>query len=127
MLKSIEKGGMVHATVIYRYCDVNRLNDASHLACLLRKAAAISRMKILGEQFHEFDPMGFTGVLLLSESHIAIHSWPEHRLAVLTFFACGGKDPNKAIQLVRRGLGSKDIQVHMAPISDMLSSSGSSN
>ena len=106
-MKSAEKNNMVHATVVYRSCDESKLNDAGNLRSLLREAAALTKLNVLDERFHEFEPAGFTGILLLSESHIAIHTWPEDRLAVLNFFSCGSEKPDKAIELFKKGLNTK--------------------
>jgi S-adenosylmethionine decarboxylase proenzyme len=116
MTRSGEKNNMVHATVVYRSCDESKLNDADSLRSLLREAAAVTKLNVLDERFHEFEPVGFTGILLLSESHIAIHTWPEDRLAVLNFFSCGIESPDKAIKLVQKGLQAKEAEIHLVPI-----------
>lgn len=107
---------MVQATVIFRQCDPRKLDDPSHLAQLLRHAAKTSKLHIIGERFHSFKPQGFTGILLLSESHISIHTWPENELAVLSFFSCGQEDPDETIEVIRVDLRAKDIEVHKIPI-----------
>ena len=116
MPKSFEKKNLLHATVVYRSCNIDKLNDVAHLTALLKQMAAVSGFRILGEHFHQFDPMGCTGILLLSESHIAIHTWPEDRAAVLTFLTCGGRSPHAALELVRQGLGTDKVEIHMTPI-----------
>ena len=44
---------------------------------------------ILGDKFHKFEPHGVSGVILLSESHVSIHTWPEEGYAALDIFTCG--------------------------------------
>jgi len=114
MQKSSDKGDMISASAAYRNCDPQRLNDGAYLLSLLRQAAVTTKLNPLSEQSHQFEPMGFTGILLLSESHIAIHTWPEKRLAMVDFFTCGGQDPQKALELVGEGLGSEEIEVRLA-------------
>lgn len=71
-------------------CDTALLCDAVRLEALLREAAQRAGATILGAHFHHFgENAGVTGVLLLAESHISIHTWPEHRFAALDIFLCG--------------------------------------
>ncbi len=55
---------------------------------LLRTISARLNLRVLDEKFHQFEPCGVTGVLLLSESHIAVHSWPEHGYAIVELLTC---------------------------------------
>ncbi len=54
----------------------------------LLRAAREAGAKVIGEQFHRFSPVGYTGSILLSESHIAIHSWVDEGLLTVDVFAC---------------------------------------
>jgi S-adenosylmethionine decarboxylase len=57
---------------------------------------------------HKFSPQGLTGVVLLVESHIAIHTWPEYRYAAVDVFTCGSNvDPEKAAKLITERLGAQ--------------------
>ena len=55
---------------------------------------------------------GVTGVLLLAESHISIHTWPEFGYAAVDIFMCGSADPNLALQVLQQGLQTQDVQIH---------------
>lgn len=69
---------------------VQRLDDAAHLDAALRHAADAAGARIIGANFHHFGAgQGVTGVLLLAESHISIHSWPERGFAAVDLFLCG--------------------------------------
>jgi S-adenosylmethionine decarboxylase len=69
---------------------VKRLDDAAHLDTALRHAAKAAGAHIIGANFHHFGVgQGVTGVLLLAESHISIHSWPERNFAAVDLFLCG--------------------------------------
>lgn len=71
-------------------CNAARLGDAAYLEAQLRDAAARAGATILAAHFHHFgEAAGVTGVLLLAESHISIHTWPEHGFAALDIFLCG--------------------------------------
>ena len=76
--------------------DAALLDDAPYLERLLRDAAERARLTVVSSEFHQFSPHGVTGVLLLAESHVSIHTWPEHAYAAVDVFACndgGGDDP----------------------------------
>ncbi|MGB3556029.1 MAG: adenosylmethionine decarboxylase [Jannaschia sp.] len=63
--------------------------DAATIERALHDAARAAGAKVLSAHFHPFDGGGVTGVLLLSESHITVHTWPEHGYAALDLFLCG--------------------------------------
>jgi S-adenosylmethionine decarboxylase len=62
--------------------------DPALLRELLYNIAARLNLRVLDEKLHQFEPRGVTGVLLLSESHIAVHSWPEHGYAIVELLTC---------------------------------------
>ena len=70
-------------------CPTDILNDVSRLEILAREAAESARVTVLKSQFHQFSPQGVTGLLLLSESHLSMHTWPEHGYCAMDFFTCG--------------------------------------
>lgn len=53
---------------------------------------------------HAFAPQGVTGVLLLEESHVSIHTWPEKGYAAVDFYTCGDGDPQRAKEILMRAL-----------------------
>jgi S-adenosylmethionine decarboxylase len=71
---------------------------------LLTTAALRSGATIIGQQFHQFEPRGVTGFLLLAESHISVHTFPEEKLATLDIFTCGNMDEELAIAYLREQL-----------------------
>ncbi|MEH6437573.1 adenosylmethionine decarboxylase [Massilia sp. DD77] len=81
------------------------LLDAAAIDALLREAALAAGARILHSHFHTFGPgMGVTGVLLLAESHISIHTWPEHGFAAADIFMCGEAQPLRALDIIERAL-----------------------
>jgi S-adenosylmethionine decarboxylase len=92
------------------------LTDCPLIEQLLLDAAAAAGARVLGSRFHPFGPeLGITGVLLLAESHISIHTWPEHGYAAVDVFMCGDARPMAAIALIRDRLGAVRSSVRKCP------------
>ncbi|MEM9770886.1 MAG: adenosylmethionine decarboxylase [Cyanobacteria bacterium P01_D01_bin.73] len=82
-------------------CQGDRLTNADTLEQLLITAAAEGNLSVLRSQSHQFHPHGATVLLLLSESHLSIHTWPEKGYAALDLFTCGDRsNPSAACQTV---------------------------
>ena len=80
-----------HALLDCYGCDAALLGDAEGLERILREAAQAAGATILAAHFHHFGAgAGVTGVLLLAESHLSIHTWPEHHFAALDIYLCSG-------------------------------------
>jgi len=94
-----------HVLADLRGISAALLRDADRLQTLLIQAAQHAGAHVLGAHFHHFgDQAGVTGVVILSESHISIHTWPEHGFAALDIFMCGCAEPERALQHVRDAL-----------------------
>ena len=78
------------------------LNDARGLEATLVAAARVAGAVSLACRFHSFGGGGVTGMVLLQESHISVHTWPEHRFAAVDVFMCGGACPADAVAAIER-------------------------
>lgn len=78
--------------------------DAVAWRRILSAAAAAGGATVLGETFHQFQPQGVTGILLLAESHLSVHTWPEHEHAAVDLFTCGPMDADTVIAYIRQAL-----------------------
>jgi S-adenosylmethionine decarboxylase len=88
------------------------LQDAAAIGALLRAAAEAAGAHILHGHFHTFGPeQGVTGVLLLAESHISIHTWPEAGFAAIDIFMCGAARPQLALERIEAALRPLTTQV----------------
>lgn len=88
-------------------CDAALLADCAFLENTLRRAAQTCGATILFSHFHPFgEGAGVTGVLLLAESHISIHTWPETGFAAVDMFLCGRMDMAAARESVRTQLNA---------------------
>ena len=98
-----------HLLLELKDCDREVLNDLSFLKGLLLAAAKEAGATVLGESFHQFNPRGVSGVVIITESHLFIHTWPEHGYAAVDIFTCGNTvQPGKAAQILISRLGAKN-------------------
>jgi len=83
----------------------DKLLAGGSIDALLRAAAEAAGARILHSHFHSFgDAMGVTGVVLLAESHISIHTWPEFGFAAADIFMCGDAQPKLALNVIEHAL-----------------------
>jgi S-adenosylmethionine decarboxylase len=75
--------------------------EALRAACL--EATTRAGLTVVGDRFHQFEPQGVTGTVLLAESHVAIHTWPEHGFVTVDVYVCNYQSDNsiKAEKLFR--------------------------
>lgn len=70
-------------------CNPERLDDLCYIRQIMMQAANESGATIVGKNFHKFSPFGVTGIISIAESHLCIHTWPEHAYAAVDIFSCG--------------------------------------
>src|SRR5881628_3540217 len=70
-------------------CDPDVINNLEAVKGALIEAAKRAQATIVDVVFHEFNPFGISGVVVIAESHLSIHTWPEHRYAAVDIFSCG--------------------------------------
>jgi S-adenosylmethionine decarboxylase proenzyme len=95
-----------HLLAEYWDCERDLLDDPGRLEVLLRRAAEAAGVSVLSAVFHRFSPQGVSGVLVLQESHLSIHSWPEAGYAAVDLYTCGIGDPFAAHRVLEAGLGA---------------------
>jgi len=101
-----------HLLLELRECNVAVLDDLKYLENALVSAAEESGATVIDKSFHQFAPQGVSGVVLIAESHLSLHTWPEHAYAAVDIFTCGTtvKIEVAADALIRL-LGSRDPSV----------------
>ncbi|MDF1564112.1 MAG: adenosylmethionine decarboxylase [Deltaproteobacteria bacterium] len=77
-----------HALLDLYGCDPAILNDGATLQELLKQTAVELECTVVEEVFHNFSPYGVSGVVVIAESHLAVHTWPEHGFAAVDLFTC---------------------------------------
>ena len=91
-------------------CDPNILNDEEFIIRLLDDAAYCAKMTVLDITSHKFYPQGVTVIVLLAESHMSIHTWPENGIAVCDVFTCGDHtNPRSGATYMYEAMGATDI------------------
>ncbi|MBY0275516.1 polyamine aminopropyltransferase [Candidatus Binatia bacterium] len=90
-------------------CDVGALDDPEIVRATLVAAAERAGATLLQARVHRFPSGGVTGFALLAESHIAIHTWPEHAYASVDLFTCGACDTHAAAREVARRLRARRV------------------
>jgi S-adenosylmethionine decarboxylase len=70
-------------------CDPDAINNLEAVKSSLIEAAKRAQATIVDVVFHEFNPFGISGVVVIAESHLSIHTWPEYRYAAVDIFSCG--------------------------------------
>ena len=89
-----------------------RLDDLKHIRETLKRCVEVAGATLLHIHLHHFTPNGgVSGVAVLSESHISIHSWPEADYAALDVFMCGEAQPQKCVEVLREAFEARDVVV----------------
>ncbi|MSP24499.1 MAG: adenosylmethionine decarboxylase [Myxococcales bacterium] len=81
-------------------CDRALIDDLAVVERCLRKAAERVGATVMAAQFHRYCPQGVSGTLLIAESHLSIHTWPEHGYVAADIFTCGGLDPRPGFEVL---------------------------
>lgn len=92
--------------------QAKNLSSLSLIEEALRKAVEACKATLLKIDLHQFSPSGgISGVAIIQESHISIHTWPEYKYAAIDIFVCGDVDPYKAIPVLKEYFGSENMQI----------------
>ncbi|MFC1930032.1 adenosylmethionine decarboxylase [Chloroflexota bacterium] len=101
-----------HLLLELKDCRKEVLNDLDFLRGAMVAAADECGATVLGESFHPFEPQGVSGVVVIAESHLSIHTWPEYGYAAIDIFTCGSTvQPEKAAEVLIERLGAKSHSV----------------
>ncbi len=92
--------------------EAEGLDDLAHIDRTLRKCVEAAGATLLTIDLHLFTPNGgISGVAILAESHISIHSWPEYGYAALDVFMCGDAQPQKAVPVLKKAFNAGRVDV----------------
>ncbi|MFW5877309.1 MAG: adenosylmethionine decarboxylase [Myxococcota bacterium] len=96
-----------HLLVEYWGCDGLALDDEGAIEVLMKRAAREAGATVVTSTFHRFAPQGVSGVVVVEESHLSIHTWPERGYAAVDFYTCGNCRPDKAHEVLKAGFQPK--------------------
>ena len=103
-----------HYIVNYYRCDSDILRNVGVVENILRDAARVGDLTIVDSFYKQFEPYGVSGASILKESHITIHTWPEHGFAALDIFVCDdNSNPLSCIQYIRDKLDSDSYEIDL--------------
>jgi S-adenosylmethionine decarboxylase len=101
-----------HMLLELRECNQAVLDDLKYLENALVSAAKEAGATVIDQSFHQFAPQGVSGVVLIAESHLSLHTWPEHAYAAVDIFTCGTTVKIEvAADVLITKLGSRDPSV----------------
>jgi S-adenosylmethionine decarboxylase proenzyme len=99
-----------HLLVEYYGCSSDQLKSPPFIEAIMLEAARRSKATIVSSHFHHFNPHGVSGVIVIAESHLTIHTWPEHRYAAVDLFTCGKRlEPQLAFEYLSEALQARDV------------------
>ena len=100
-----------HLLVESSGCGFDILNDVQRVERLMNEAAVAAGVRVVASVFQPFVPQGVSGVVVIEESHLSIHTWPEYGYAAVDFFTCGESVPERAHEVLRDGLGAASSEL----------------
>ncbi len=103
--------GRQHLVELYGCCP-EAINNVQKVRAAMIEAAQRAQASIVADVFHEFNPHGISGVVVIAESHLAVHSWPEHGCVSIDIFTCSDRmNPELAIAYLSSAFKAKKIAV----------------
>lgn len=96
-----------HILVEFMGCDPHIMNDVSSIERDMVGAAQKAGATVINSTFHHFSPYGVSGVVVIQESHLAIHTWPEYGYAAVDLFTCGEMDAWISFDYLKECFGAK--------------------
>jgi S-adenosylmethionine decarboxylase len=101
-----------HFIVELSKCNASKLNDLAGVRAILSQAAIEAKTEIKELAFHHFYPQGVSGVVVIAESHLSVHTWPENGYAALDIYTCGETaDPKLAFEYISKAFEAGKMHV----------------
>ncbi len=109
-MEHLPKG--IHYIIDLFECNAQKLNDLEFIKTTLTETAERANTTILNIYFYPFEPQGITGSIVISESHINIHTWPEHHYVAFDVFTCGDNTfPQSACDYLIQAFEAKESNI----------------
>lgn len=101
----------IHLIADFFECDSSVINNAEFVEKIMTESVIISGATIIKPFFHRFSPQGISGIIVVAESHFAIHTWPEHSAVAVDIFSCGEFNYLAALNLINKKIKSKKSSI----------------
>ncbi len=102
----------IHLLIELTSCNRLKIDNLAFLEKTMAHAAEVAGATVLKTAFQDFNPQGVSGVVVIAESHLTIHTWPEHSYAAVDIFTCGTRvDPWKAAEFIKKHLEAAEMQI----------------
>ena len=93
-------------------CKANLLEEVNFVEEHMERAAVLTGATIVQSNFHQFSPYGVSGVVVIQESHLTIHTWPEYAYAAIDLFTCGDTiQPEAGIEYLKSIFEAEEVEV----------------
>lgn len=100
-----------HHIVLDLYeCDSENISDFAFMKNMMHQATVLSGCNVVSECFHEFNPSGVSGCIIISESNFCLHTWHEHKYVAIDLFYCGEVDIEPTVEYIIKSVQSKRVQ-----------------
>jgi S-adenosylmethionine decarboxylase len=98
-------------TIDFYGCSTEKINSCNYVETKLLEAARLMQLTVVNATIHKFSPIGVSGVIVIEESHIAIHTWPEHHYVALDIFTCNSSyELEKGIDFLTQAFEAQKIE-----------------
>lgn len=103
-----------HALIDIYNVDHECIDDIEKMKKIIKMCCIKSSLHIVDSKFFKFEPIGLSGVVFLSESHVAVHSWPEYNFISVDVFTCGcNTNPEEVCKLIAKTLNSNNYKIRL--------------
>jgi S-adenosylmethionine decarboxylase len=93
-------------------CNPDVISRVDHVDHIIKKKKEVANVQVWAISFHRFSPTGVSGVVVISESHLSVHTWPELGYVALDIFTCGDQaKPEAAVQHALKALGATSMHI----------------
>jgi S-adenosylmethionine decarboxylase proenzyme len=99
-----------HLLLELRDCDPAALSDVAGVETSLLEACRAVGVRVLSSHLHRFEPSGVSGVVIIAESHLAVHTWPESGYAAVDLYTCGPGDPYLVRDVLAARFGAQQVE-----------------
>ncbi len=100
-----------HLIAEYYGCNAQLLDDLERVKAHMLATAEAIGATVVGQAFHKFAPQGVSGTVVIAESHLSIHTWPEAGYVAVDIYTCGGLDPRVGFRYLGNALGATSCRV----------------